>query len=162
MDVRVGECLVIKGGRLHDAQSSVVEEPVEETRPASRNDRVMPLPTYERIQDNGPSPPAYEQSQCTGPTTTSHVHPNLGQRFFQLIHGFHTVDRYPGCFIYNNPKTNTYDSEIGRSTSSSGQGYFFRDGSVWLDDEQVIKDGNELPEGHSGAAQPQQFEILSD
>jgi len=159
-DVHVGSRLVIKCGRSHDGLSDVPEEPVEETPRPSRNDGVVTPRTREQIpEDTRLLPRAYEQAQCAGPTTTSYAYPNLGQRIFQLIHGVHTVDRYPDCFIYTNPETGTYNSEIDLSTSSSGTRYLFLKGSVWLDGQEVIRDGSQLPEGHSGRPQPH-FDIF--
>jgi hypothetical protein len=151
-DVRVGNRLVIKGGRLHDGESDVseepVEEPVEETRRPSRNDVVVTPRTHAQIQD-------------TGLPTASYAPEDLGQRIFQLVHGVHTVDRYPHCFIYNNPSTWTYSAKINLSASSSGSSYLFLEGSVWLDGEEVIRDGSQLPEGHPARPQPH-FDIFSD
>jgi hypothetical protein len=161
-NVVVGDRLVIKCGRLHDGESDVSEEPVEETRRPSQNQGVVTPLTREQIpEDTRLLPRAYEQAQCAGPKTTSYAHPNHGQRIFQLIHGVHTVDRYPHCFIYNNPSRWTYDAKINLSASSSGSRYLFLKGSVWLNGEQVIKDGNVLPEGHPREPQPD-FDIFSD
>jgi hypothetical protein len=147
-NVKVGDRLVIERGRLHDGESDVSEEPVEETRRPSRNDVVVTPRTHAQIQD-------------TGLSTASYAPEDLGQRIFQLVHGVHTVDRYPHCFIYNNPSRWTYDAKINLSASSSGSRYLFLKGSVWLNGEQVIKDGNVLPEGHPREPQPD-FDIFSD
>jgi hypothetical protein len=51
-EVTFGNRVVIKLGRLYDAESNDLEKLVEvsqEHRPASRNEQVMPLPTYEQI-----------------------------------------------------------------------------------------------------------------
>ena len=151
-NVKVGDRLVIKWGRLHDGESDVSEEPVEkpleEIRRASRNEGVVTPLTREQIRD-------------TGLSTASYAPVNLGQRIFQLIHGVHTVDRYPHCFIYNNPEIRTYDSQIDLCGSSSGPGYLFIKRRVWLDGEQVIEDGNVLPKGHPREPQ-QDFDVFSD
>jgi hypothetical protein len=147
-NVKVGDRLVIERGRLHDGESDVSEEPVEETRRPSRTDVVVTPRTHAQIQD-------------TGLSTASYAPEDLGQRIFQLVHGVHTVDRYPHCFIYNNPDTRTYNAQIDLFVSSSGTRYLFLKGSVWLDGEEVIRDGFQLPEGHPGRPQPH-FDIFSD
>jgi hypothetical protein len=161
-NVMVGDRLVIERGRLYDGESDVSEEPVEETRRPSQNQGVVTPLTREQIPDDTRLlPRAYEKPQRAGPTTTSYAEPDHGQRIFQLIHGVHTVDRYPHCFIYNNPDTATYNAQIDLSTSSSGPRYLFLKGSVWLDGQEVIRDGYQLPEGHPGRPQPH-FDIFSD
>jgi len=161
-NVHVGSRLVIEGGRLHDGESDVSEEPVEETPRPSRNDGMVTPRFREKIpEDTRLLSRPYEQAQCAGPTTTSYAYPNLGQKIFQLIHGVHTVNRYPDCFIYTNPETGTYNSEIDLSASSSGPRYLFIKGSLWLDGQEVIRDGYQLPEGHPGRPQPH-FDIFSD
>jgi hypothetical protein len=161
-DVMVGDRLVIKGGRLHDGESDVSEEPVEETQRPSRNKGVVTPRTHEQIpEDTRLLPRAYEQAQCAGPTTASYAHSNLGQRIFQLIHGFHAIDRYPDCFIYNRLSIEAQDFKFDLDTLTFGPGYLFRNRSVWLDGEQVIKDGNVLPENHPREPQ-QDFDIFSD
>jgi hypothetical protein len=151
-DVRVGGHLVIKCGRLHHGESDVPEEPVkkpvEETRRPSQNEGVVTPLTYAQIHDPGLS-------------TASYAPEGLGQRIFQLIHGDHTVDRYPHCFIYNNPNTGTYNARFYLSGSFLGSGYFFSEGSVWLDGEEVIKHGDVLPEGHPREPQPD-FDVFAD
>jgi hypothetical protein len=65
--------------------------------------------------------------------------------------GVHTVVIDEKYFMYFGPKTR---SKVWLTATTSGAGFMFHDGNVWLDGQQVIKKCKELPEGDKGEPQP--------
>lgn len=72
---------------------------------------------------------------------------------FRVARGSHVVIRYTDHFMHHGPRIK--NNKVGLKATSSGNGFMFCDGDVWLENKQVIRDGQKLPDNATGRPQPE-------
>jgi hypothetical protein len=126
--VRVGRVCVIFDGTLEahglDMTESEARQMEARTQPAAQ---AIPAPVS---QPRGMAPTTHASDY------TRHDSP---PKLFEVIGPCGTVARYQDYFLYNGPGDENH--RVGLNVTTSGYGFMFKNGDVWLEGKQVITRG---------------------
>lgn len=159
--VVVGNTYVIRDGMLeaHGVQMAEAEEDRVDSPPQNLQMNAQSTQTTPHARASQPS--VYSMHPSTAPSVhgirpasqfPARDRPVPQPESFRVTKGSHVVIRYPDYFVHHGPRIN--NNKVGLKATSSGNDFMFCNGDVWLENRQVIRDGQKLPDDDPGRPRP--------